>query len=409
MAGINHPQKPLINSARPSPSILHNATFPCFHFSSIPCLCEIGKPDIAATVQKLTEDCVIEVVAGLVKRTGMTQLALSGALFQNAKLNSALHGLPQVSEIHVPMALGDSGLSLGAALYTMWEKTGKRSIQVPLCPYLGPVFDNEAIEREIKSFGLSYRRSANISKEAARLISEGRVVGWFQEAGEYGPRSLGARSVLGDPRDARAKARIDDLLKDRNRFGPHAVSILEEYAEEFFHHSCKTPYMSLALKVKGEKASLIPAAVHVDGTSIPQTVSASQNRRYYRLIQEFHSITGASAGPECRFSPPGGSCRVHTQASSGAPLHGLCRHPRHWRLPCGKTISSQGGDHGCGLGSAYDCVPEDHAHRGSCAGGKNDKAIEACERLGIPENDGATALIKALSDSPEKEDQTKPG
>lgn len=271
---------------------LFKTVYPQFDMSFSPYLRELNKLDIAATIQKLTEDYTLEIVANLIKKTGLKQLAVSGGLFQNVKLNGLINEMAEVETLHVPVATGDAGLSLGAALFTHWQKTGKKCAQYPLSPYLGPIFDNQAIEKEIRNFGLKYRFSEKISHDAADLIAQGKVVGWFQEGGEFGPRALGARSVLADPRNAQAKARVNQLLKKRDWFMPYAPSILEEYKDEFFHNACLAPYMSFAFRVKEEKASLIPAAVHVDGTSRPQTVSRDMNERYYDLIEEFNRITG---------------------------------------------------------------------------------------------------------------------
>jgi carbamoyltransferase len=270
---------------------LFNTTYSQFDFSSIPYIREVGKPDIAATVQKMTEDYVADIVARLIRKTGLRQVAVSGGLFHNSKLNGLLHQLPHVDAVHVPMAMGDDGLSLGAGLYTLWEKSGKRRTHLPLTPYLGPSFDNESIESDIKSFGLKHRYSSDAAKEAAHLISEGAIVGWFQEAGEYGPRSLGARSILADPRNPLVKERINKLLGNPDRLIPSS-SILEEYMDEFFESACNSPYMNMTFRAREQKADLIPGAMHGDRMSIVQTVGKSQNRRYYRLIEEFEKLTG---------------------------------------------------------------------------------------------------------------------
>lgn len=381
-----------------------SATYPQFHFNALPYIREVSKPDIAATVQKLTEDYVVEITTALLKKTGLRHLALSGSLFQNAKLNGLLHELQGVESIHVPIAAGDAGLSLGAALYTLWEKTGKRPCKEPLSPYLGPVFDSAVMEKEIISFGLKYHRSSDIAKEAARLVSQGMVVGWFQEAGEYGPRALGARSILADPRNPQAKVRINKLLHNPDWYLPYSSSILEEYVGDYFHHGCKAPYITLALKAIKKKAAMIPSAIHVDGTAMPQTVSKSRNRRYYELIKEFEKLAGIPLILNAGFH----RCGLPPVCTPNQALEHLC-------MGCVDVLA---------LGDFL--VERKFVPRGIyeetnpearkildlkfmpvidlAITGKRDRAVKYCKRLGICSNRGIEILIEALSSAREKKD-----
>ena len=273
---------------------LSDTIFPSVHFSSIPYIREVSKPDIAATAQRLAEDFVLEIVANLLRKTGAARVALSGELFMNARVNAALRELPQIEALHVPLAPGDAGLSLGAAFYTFWERSGGKRPLALRSPYLGPAFDPARVEREIRTFGLRYRRT-DVVRDAARLIADGKVVGWFQGAGEYGHRPLGSRSVLADPRSLTAREKIHPLAEHGEWPVPPGLSILEEHVDEFFLQACKIPFMNLMLKVREEKRSMIPAALHEDRISLVQTVSRVQNPRFYDLIEEFGKLTGIPA------------------------------------------------------------------------------------------------------------------
>ena len=383
---------------------LVNTTYSQFDLSSIPYIREVSKPDIAATVQKLTEEYVADIVARLVRKTGIRQVAVSGSLFHNLRLNGLLNQLPQVDAVHVPMVTGDEGLSLGAGLYTLWEKTGKRCARVPLSPYLGPCFDNETIERDIHSFGLKYRYSSDAAKDAAHLIANGSVVGWFQGAGEYGPRSLGARSVLADPRSPTVKERINKLLRNPDWFIPYAPSILEEHMHEFFEHACNSPYMNMAFRAKEEKARLMPATMHVDGMTTPQSVGKSDNSRYYRLIEEFKKLTGLPVVLNAGFSQYG-------LPAVCTPIQAL----EHLCIGCVDVLvigdyvvereflpkeESIGLDEESHLVAGLKVMPVvDLAWAG-----KSRKALEVFCRLGISGDSGIEAMIQALSDEPEKKE-----
>jgi carbamoyltransferase len=188
------------------------------------------------------------------------------------------------------MASGDNGQSLGTALFIKNEhqKTPRRQFLTAL---LGPSFSNLEIKKLLEQSRINYVEDKNIEKTVANLINKNKTVGWFQSRGEYGKRSLGCRSILADPRKLESKSRINQLLKKRDWFMPYAPSILEEYVNNFAEKPSKSPYMQIAFKVKKNKNKIIPAAVHVDGTSRIHTVSKSANPRYWNLINEFRLIT----------------------------------------------------------------------------------------------------------------------
>ena len=188
------------------------------------------------------------------------------------------------------MANGDGGLSLGAAFF-IENKYKKRKRKTLLTPLLGPSFSDVEISNLLDQSRIKYVKDNHIEKTVAKLINDGKTIGWFQGRGEYGPRSLGNRSILADPRKFESKSRINQLLKKRDWFMPYAPSILEEYLDEFMIHKNTSPYMQIAFKVKDGKKDSIPAAVHVDGTSRIHTVDKNVNPKYWNLINEFRLLT----------------------------------------------------------------------------------------------------------------------
>ena len=158
--------------------------------------------------------------------------------------------------------------------------------------YLGPEFSDSEIEAAVKSFGASFERCADIEARAADLLAAGKIVGWFQGRMEFGPRALGNRSILADPRQAEMKDRLNTRIKHRESFRPFAPSVLEEYVDEYFEDSFPSPFMLMVFKVRPEKRALIPATRHIDNTGRVQSVSKEVNPRYWRLIDEFRKRTG---------------------------------------------------------------------------------------------------------------------
>ena len=248
--------------------------------------------DVAATGQKVVEDIAIETVKNILNKTKKRNLVCSGGFFQNVSFNQRLLKLG-LDNIYIPSAPNDAGLSLGGALYYKMSQEKTRPKKV-LSPFLGPSFSNNYIENLIKEFNLEFKISKNVSFDAAKFISKGKIIGWFQGRSELGPRSLGARSVLADPRKIENKAKVNQFLKKREWFMPYAPSILAEKMNFFFKNPFQSPYMSYALKIK-KNHSKIAAAVHVDKTCRPQTVSKLDNQKFYRLIKYFYKLTGVPA------------------------------------------------------------------------------------------------------------------
>lgn len=247
--------------------------------------------DIAATGEYVMREVFIDFLKKLRRETSMKHAVFSGGLFQNVVLNNAILESGIFEDIYIPMAPSDAGLALGQALYAEHEVHPVRRAK-PLGAFLGPSFKKEEIRSLLDRFRLNYTEEKNIARSASRLIAAGETIGWFQGRAEYGPRSLGARSMLADPRSASSKTRVNQLLKKRDWFMPYAPSIQEEHVKEWVEVPHSSPYMQIAFRIKPEQASRIPAAVHVDGTSRVHTVARDSNELYWRLIEDFRELTG---------------------------------------------------------------------------------------------------------------------
>ena len=255
--------------------------------------------DVAASIQKLTEDMIIHVVTSAVKRTGIKQVCLAGGCALNSLANNRLASEHDV-ELFVQPAAGDSGSALGAALYGVHAMAGLPREYVMTHALLGPSFDDAMIEQAIDEAGLEpYKILADnddICKTTAKLITEGNVIGWFQGCSEWGPRALGSRSILADPTNANIKSIVNEKIKFREPFRPFAPSVVAEKAADYFDIA-GTPspsgpenFMLQVCPVKEEVKTLMPAITHVDGTARVQTVRHDANPLYYRLIEEIGHI-----------------------------------------------------------------------------------------------------------------------
>jgi carbamoyltransferase len=247
--------------------------------------------DIAATGEKLIQDTLTDFLANLRTKTKMQNLVMAGGLFQNVAINRVLKETQLFKQVHVPMAPGDAGLTLGAALYV-----ASKHMSIPrkdkMTPYLGPKTSDEEIEHLLKKFRLDYSVESDIADKTAELLAAGNVVGTFYGRAEYGPRSLGHRSILADPRTFTSKQRINQNLKRRDWFMPYAPAVLHEYGSEWFKDYVYSPYMQFSFGVKAGKETLIPAAVHVDGSSRTQSVKKDVSPFFWQIIDHFRAATG---------------------------------------------------------------------------------------------------------------------
>lgn len=255
--------------------------------------------DIAASLQKVLEETVLHLAAWLREKSGERHLCLAGGVALNCVMNARLRDSGLYDQVWIQPAAGDAGTALGAALWVDHRETygkngGPRRWAMDHA-YLGPAYSDEEIERSLQWAKLPYRRLADVAEETAGLLAADRIVGWFQERMEFGPRALGARSILASPIDPGMQARLNEL-KDREDFRPVAPVVPEEVMGDWFVHGTanggKAPFMLFTYEVDPIRAACIPAAVHVDGTARVQTVSRAANPRYYDLLHAFGRRTG---------------------------------------------------------------------------------------------------------------------
>ena len=254
--------------------------------------------DIAASAQKVLEEILMRMVRYIHKNTGQKNLCLGGGVALNGVANYKILKEGPFENIFIPPSPGDAGSALGAALYGYYSIQNKQrsiekdnSIKVSNEVFIGPEYSNEDIENFLNEKGISFEKyeRQQLLEKVAKLISEQNVVGWYQGRMEWGPRALGNRSILSDPRNPKMKDILNEKIKHREGFRPFAPSILEEYASEYFELEISSPYMLLVTKVK--KPDQIPAVTHVDGTARVQTISRITNELYYDLINEFYKLT----------------------------------------------------------------------------------------------------------------------
>ena len=249
---------------------------------------------IAASLQKVLEETALKLATWLQRVTGERHLAMAGGVALNCVMNARIRDSGLFDALWVQPAAGDAGTALGAALWIDREQRRGGATEPMRHAYLGPAFDDEEIEQLLRWSRLPYRRMANVAEETAALLAEDRVIGWFQGRMEFGPRALGARSILASPISTTMQGRLNEL-KDREDFRPVAPAILEERLYEWFeskHRAERAPFMLFVYDTKPERRARIPAAVHVDGTARVQTVRRDDNAPYYDLLQAFERRTG---------------------------------------------------------------------------------------------------------------------
>ena len=251
--------------------------------------------DIAATLQKVTEEVLLELANDLHHRTGSPNLCLAGGVALNCVANRVLQEKTPFQNIYIQPAANDAGTAIGAA-YAIWHQMlGQPRNYVMERPYLGPEYSDEKIQTVLDAHHLNYRRCDNIEATAAKLVAQGNIVGWFQDRMEMGPRALGSRTLLADPRNPNMRDILNHKVKHREHFRPFAPSVLADKAQAWFcieDSQMPSDFMLFAYEVRESQQDLIPAVIHVDGTSRVQTVRSQSHPKYYRLIQEFEKLTG---------------------------------------------------------------------------------------------------------------------
>jgi carbamoyltransferase len=250
--------------------------------------------DMAASIQRITEELIFHILNHLQKQTGLNNICIAGGVAQNSVANGKLTRNTGFKNIYIPSAGHDAGISMGAALYVN-NHILKQARSAPIwSAYTGSRFSNEEIEQYLQSRNIAYTKYSDeelYEKVANQLINAG-VVGWFNGRAEFGPRALGARSILADPRRSDAKDLLNAKIKRRESFRPFAPSILKEYVSEYFEVTDEVPFMEKVFPIKKEKHEIIPAVTHADGTGRLQTVDKTVTPRYYGLIETFRKKTG---------------------------------------------------------------------------------------------------------------------
>ena len=276
--------------------------------------------DIAASIQAATEEIVLRLTGSIAKEYGIKNLCLAGGVALNCVANGKILKNKTFENIWIQPAAGDAGGSLGAAL-AFWYKELKhpRKIQNKdqmKGSYLGPSFSDYEIEKKLKSLKGKFKKLSvdNLIETVAKELSKGKTVGWFQGRMEFGPRALGGRSIIADPRSEKMQKELNLKVKFRESFRPFAPSVLREDVSKWFEIDCDSPYMLLVAEVKKEiqipmskdneklfgieklniKRSSVPAVTHVDYSARIQTVHKDTNPRYHSLISKFKEFTGCS-------------------------------------------------------------------------------------------------------------------
>lgn len=252
--------------------------------------------DLAAGIQRITEDYLLQAVNWLKKETQLDHLALSGGCMMNCLANGKITTRSDFKEVYIPFAPDDSGNAIGAAAWlAQKEVVMPRPNQKKAQAYWGDAYDDAEIDATLKGYGLKYQDCGEgIVQRTATLLTQGKIVGWFQGRMEFGQRALGNRSILADPRNPEMKDHINRAVKFREGFRPFAPAILQECLSEYFDvpANCESPYMERAFVFRNDKRSQVPAVVHEDGTGRVQTVSQEANAIFYDLISSFHRLTG---------------------------------------------------------------------------------------------------------------------
>jgi carbamoyltransferase len=249
--------------------------------------------DIAFAIQTITEETALHMASAAGRRWGASvPLCLSGGVVLNSVMNARLLKDGPFDDVFMQPAVGDAGNALGAALHVWHSATGKpRTFEMQHASW-GPGYSDSAIERALDERKLIYRKVDDPADEAADLIARGKITSWFQGRAEAGPRALGNRSILADPRLPDMKDTLNHDVKHREAFRPFAPSVLAEATGDWFEDPYPSPFMLLVLPIRPERRAQVPAVNHVDGTGRLQTVTEANNPEYRRLIEGFFDRTG---------------------------------------------------------------------------------------------------------------------
>jgi carbamoyltransferase len=248
--------------------------------------------NVAYAVQDACEVAMLALVKLATQKTNCRNVCLAGGVALNSKANGKIQASGMVDNIFVQPAASDDGVALGAVFAPYLDNGGRLPMKPMRHAYLGPEFCDAEIEKALRTYKLRASILDNVAGTTAELLANGKIIGWFQGRMEFGPRALGHRSILADPRDPEMNAKVNNAVKFREWWRPFAPSMLKEVASEYLEHACDSPFMILTNPVRPEKRSVIPSVTHVDGSARPQTVEKDINPLYWNLIYEFGKRTG---------------------------------------------------------------------------------------------------------------------
>lgn len=251
--------------------------------------------NLAQTGQQFFVETVNQLLNGLHRQGSTTNLAFAGGCALNSSCNGQILGNTPFESLHVPSAPADDGCAIGAA-WLAWSSDHGRppDFAKPLSAYLGSSMDCSSVHRFARYANLPAMvcEGEELVNRAARLLADGKIIGWVQGRAEFGPRALGSRSILADPRSSEMAERLNREVKFRERFRPFAPAILHEFGPDYFEDYQDSPYMERTLRFRPDVRERVPAVVHVDGTGRLQSVTAERNGRFHALLARFHELTG---------------------------------------------------------------------------------------------------------------------
>ncbi len=260
--------------------------------------------DLASSIQAMYEEVFFHILNDFFYKTNCESITLAGGCIQNSLANGKIKDKTKFKNIYIPPASYDAGTAIGASIYVWYKISNSNRSFVMESPYLGPKYKEQEIKDCIENHNLELAKmnckielvkdELELCKKTAKLIENGNVIGWFQGMSEFGPRALGNRSIVCDPRKPEMKDILNERIKRREWFRPFAPSILEEKVSEWFEcmKDDSVPFMEKVFMIKETKQKLIPAVCHMDGTGRLQTISSKLNPKYYNLIKEFENLTG---------------------------------------------------------------------------------------------------------------------
>ena len=256
-------------------------------------LSQYKREDMAAAFQSRLEDCLVELVKFAAKKTGVRRIAMAGGVAANVKVNQRIHEIDGIDEVQVHQAMGDDGLALGAAMHAAYLQG--EPVRQPETVYFGPDFSDVEIEKVLKKYKLTYKKTANIEVKIAKLIADKKIIARFNGRMEYGPRALGNRSILYHTQDKSANDWLNKRLK-RTEFMPFAPVTLEEFADKCYKNLKGAEYparfMTITFECTPYMRKISPAVVHIDRTARPQVLRKKDNPSYYKILSEYYKLTG---------------------------------------------------------------------------------------------------------------------